>query len=868
MVYRLLFVLFILTGCRITNTKAQYENVWAFGAGFGLDFNSGTPVPITTSMNGYGEACASICDENGRLLFYTNGFIVWDGNGAQMPNGYGLTPVWNSFSPAVQSSSQGALIVPMPDSIHKFYIFSMTSQEQGENMGRLYYSVVDLNLNFGAGDIVPIQKGILVDTGLSEKVTAVLGERCNIWILAHDYARNKLNAYELTFSGVSRAPVTSALGSGNGEKVGYIAVASDRTKLAITNTGSQMTGMPSGSLCLYNFDPLTGTASDPRRLSDSNAYGACFAPDNSKLYCTRQRSGNAGRSQLLQYDLDADNITDIINSEVTLGNALNITHLKLAKDGRMYFWSGADSENEFLGRINAPNLSGAAAGYESDVLFFKTRPVAGLPNPVNAIWIPNPDTIVSSRVVNSKECFPSTYLLQLDSDRWGISWEDGSTLLRREITDPGVYWVTSKETSCLYYVDTFVILPAGRLPELFIEPACKGDANGKASLEQWPQDTTVYQFLWRNRAGIELSNDDTLRDLRTGNYSVQITSRRCDTTLFFEIQETDYLASFATDTIICTNKPLNIQNTSDDYFDNFTWSFGNGDTSSAEIPQYEYTNGGEYRISLIASGILCNDTAYFTVTVDTPIAAVGFLTDIDQLCVGQHISFKPILNGAVVDLTWDFGEGNSKLTVDRAIQHAYDEFGTKKIRMIARFRACPEMVYIDTIEVYNYPNVDIGIDTAICLNGAVYTLNNYMPYKNGERYLWNTGDTTPEIKVRHHGSYSLTIIGKGNCAASDTVKIEKSCYVDIPNAFTPNGNGENDFFFPKQTLAGRLTKFDMKIFNRWGQIIFQTSQTNGRGWDGRFNGQLQPEGVYIYQIDVEINERYKESYRGNVTLIR
>ena len=60
----------------------------------------------------------------------------------------------------------------------------------------------------------------------------------------------------------------------------------------------------------------------------------------------------------------------------------------------------------------------------------------------------------------------------------------------------------------------------------------------------------------------------------------------------------------------------------------------------------------------------------------------------------------------------------------------------------------------------------------------------------------------------------------------------------------------------------------MQIFNRWGQIVFETTRTDGRGWDGKFNGKEQPQGVYVYVIDVTIDGTRQEHYQGNVTLLR
>ncbi len=60
----------------------------------------------------------------------------------------------------------------------------------------------------------------------------------------------------------------------------------------------------------------------------------------------------------------------------------------------------------------------------------------------------------------------------------------------------------------------------------------------------------------------------------------------------------------------------------------------------------------------------------------------------------------------------------------------------------------------------------------------------------------------------------------------------------------------------------------MTIVNRWGQKVFETTNTDGRGWDGKFNEKVQPMGVYIYQIHVVLKNGRTEDYTGNVTLVR
>jgi len=137
----------------------------------------------------------------------------------------------------------------------------------------------------------------------------------------------------------------------------------------------------------------------------------------------------------------------------------------------------------------------------------------------------------------------------------------------------------------------------------------------------------------------------------------------------------------------------------------------------------------------------------------------------------------------------------------------------------------------------------------------------------GASWLWSTGETTSSITVGEPGYYSTTVT-IGGCSASDTVFVANDCYMDLPNVFTPNGDGVNDYFYPRQYLTKGITTFSMNIYNRWGQKLFETESIDGRGWDGRFNGKEQPEGVYVYIIEVSFKDGQKEHHQGNVTLMR
>ena len=150
--------LLIIIGCISLQALAQKEgNIWYFGSYAGLDFNSGSPVPLTNGALNTAEGCATISDANGNLLFYTDGSTIWNKNHVTMPNGTGL--LGNS------TSTQAGLIIKQPGSANLYYVFSIFTD--------FAYSIVDMNLQSGNGDVVAGSKNIVIAGGVnSEKQCA------------------------------------------------------------------------------------------------------------------------------------------------------------------------------------------------------------------------------------------------------------------------------------------------------------------------------------------------------------------------------------------------------------------------------------------------------------------------------------------------------------------------------------------------------------------------------------------------------------------------------------------------------------------------------------------------------------------------
>jgi hypothetical protein len=177
---------------------------WFFGTRGGVDFNCSPPIAVNGIPHYMMEGCATISDSNGNFLFATNGDTIWDRHFNAMPNGFGLAGRCDSLW---DSGTQPALIVPKPGSNTFYYVFTTDCVEDTLVDG-LKYSIVDMSLNGGNGDVT--LKNQLLFTPASEKIAAIKTGN-NYWIVSHEFGTNNFYSYSLTNGGLS-APVISSTG--------------------------------------------------------------------------------------------------------------------------------------------------------------------------------------------------------------------------------------------------------------------------------------------------------------------------------------------------------------------------------------------------------------------------------------------------------------------------------------------------------------------------------------------------------------------------------------------------------------------------------------------------------------------------------
>ncbi len=334
--------------------------------------------------------------------------------------------------------------------------------------------------------------------------------------------------------------------------------------------------------------------------------------------------------------------------------------------------------------------------------------------------------------------------------------------------------------------------------------------------------------------------------------------------LTITVLDTPAVKILTPDTLVCPGQAFTIRATGAAGL-SYSWAPA-ASLNSSTVLQPVATPGVAtvYTLSAIYPNAGCLPTIR-TVTAGMNLFSLGTIAGDSVFCTGTYYRFS-IKNAHQQQIFWSFGP-NDTVTGPLSVIHAWANAGIYNIVAGPTFGGCG-LPAIKTIRVYASPFIYLGADTTICPgNTAIVLHDTYGGAPSAATWLWNTGATTNSIGIDAPGIYYATVTADG-CQASDTINIGPDCFAAIPNVFTPNGDGINDYFFPRQALSMGLTDFHMTIYNRWGQEIFTTTSLDGGGWDGRFNGELQPMGVFVYTIEAGFKDGSHLKRSGNVTLLR
>ena len=441
--------------------KAQYfknENKkWIFGSGAAIDFSSGAPIPFSSAITA-DEGCASVSDADGNLLFYTNGKKVWNRTHNVMPNGSSITYYLTS------SRTQGAVIVPKPGEVGKYYIFSLGEPTVSGPNNHLTWVVVNMSLDGGLGDIDTAYGYANELPGcfpLTEKLFTYPKNGCDVWLVARGQSGTHFFSFAITPYGIS-SPVVSSCGfplypAPPETYIGGVAKISHNGKWIVAQSHNiSLRGWTE----LFQFDTLTGTITNIGVLDSTGYnYGAEFSPDNTKLYTWRVLYPSppiTSYSQICQYDLTLPTLHDIRASRTIVSGATTTSdgrrELKLAPDGKIYITSFGRS---YMDCITHPDSLGTACGYIPNALHLGTGICrSGLPNTITAPSV----TTSTATPTYSRTCQNDNehLTLSVEGDTTGKTfvWQDGSTGPTFTPTTSGIYSVCIRH-NCHLEIKTF-----------------------------------------------------------------------------------------------------------------------------------------------------------------------------------------------------------------------------------------------------------------------------------------------------------------------------------------------------------------------------------------------------------------------------
>jgi len=306
----------------------------------------------------------------------------------------------------------------------------------------------------------------------------------------------------------------------------------------------------------------------------------------------------------------------------------------------------------------------------------------------------------------------------------------------------------------------------------------------------------------------------------------------------------------------------------------YFWEFGDGSTYTGQTPPGKnYAKAGTYTITLVMTDpTACNspDSVSQTVTFRDDLVKAGFNVP-DLVCLGD--SFAPSNTSVLAETyLWNFGD-NKTSTLARPF-HKFDSAGTYKVTLMAyNPNTCNKVDSLSkVITVKPSPLADFSYTPIIPVTNEINRFTNLS--QNAVSYNWNFGDgtgtteTNPEHFYKRSGTYDVCLVAMNKEGCADTtckpITADILPLADIPNAFSPNGDGNNDILY---VVGAAIESIDLKIYNRWGQLVFESTDVK-KGWDGTYNGKRQEVDVYAYTLNVRFVDDTTMFKKGNVTLLK
>ena len=444
---------------------------------------------------------------------------------------------------------------------------------------------------------------------------------------------------------------------------------------------------------------------------------------------------------------------------------------------------------------------------------------------------------------DSSICPNNQIILNAGNGYANYLWQNGSADSIFTVTNPGIYWVQATDACNNIFRDTIVINQAPAIPfDIGTDLVkCNSDSLNISA------PSGFISYSWSPDYNINSSTGQSVLIFPSVDTMYKVTAEKTPgcfayDSIYVNVNNSP-LVYLGADTSFCSGNSIALNAGND--FTNYLWSNGQ---SGASIT---VNTAGIY--SVIATDLnncLSKDTLKVIDVFNNPV--INLAKD-SLLCKG---SFKNLDAGAgMISYLWNTGATTNNISIN--------DIGTFWVNVIDN-NGCKGTDTTRITRLLALPTAYLPADTVLCS----YSTLKISPTQTYLSYVWSTGSSQSTITVTQPGTYWLRVTDNFNCTGRDTIIVNpKQCLEGffIPNAFTPNKDGKNDIFRP--LLFGVVSQLKFTIYNRWGQLIYQTTEL-GKGWDGKVSGRDTDTDLFVWTCEYQFEGHDKKFAKGTVVLIR
>lgn len=264
--------------------------------------------------------------------------------------------------------------------------------------------------------------------------------------------------------------------------------------------------------------------------------------------------------------------------------------------------------------------------------------------------------------------------------------------------------------------------------------------------------------------------------------------------------------------------------------------------------------------------------AFLPFSVKDTVSA-NFTYNINYGCTSDKVLYSHPAKDGVNYWEWTLDEGQQSSAQNP--EATYTVFNEKQVQLVVSNGFCNDTVS-QKVQLLNALQVDFTVVDENCPREPIQFTSQSIGHQITHHWAFGDGNTASTQDPQHiynparetvfNVRYTITDLWGCQQTVQKPIRIYTSCYIVVPNAFTPNGDGLNEFIGPLNAIKAEQVEFT--VYNRWGQLIYKT-QNWKKGWDGKVNGKLQPSAVYIWTLSyVNRDTKQKVQDKGTFVLIR